>query len=286
MAAIIIPRKHLSQPHGRVEIDPQWLTPDALIYCRSAGEFPNATTGFVQQHPSTEPRFLPEGVRLVADQGGANDDRFAFLGTFETARVAPLTSVLVASSHVSPYERTDVTDRMGHSIGFIDNNLRIGYRGGNGYDFFFKNADGVTYDIAAQSNNTFVFVVSTDPVNKQISVAASKNGVRVPLENLSGTANYIGKGSLSSETTNPFIGSSTYTNYYNFNGLLRMWDMDYTFIDQAKADEIAANPWQLFRADPIRIYSLPTGASSLSINSILASNITQTGARITLGLTR
>ena len=44
------------------------------------------------------------------------------------------------------------------------------------------------------------------------------------------------------------------------------------------------NPWQLFRADPARIYSLPTGA--ISINSITASNITQTGARITLGLTR
>lgn len=48
--------------------------------------------------------------------------------------------------------------------------------------------------------------------------------------------------------------------------------------------ELAENPWQLFRADPIRIYSLPTGA--ISINSITASNITQTGARITLGLTR
>ena len=53
------------------------------------------------------------------------------------------------------------------------------------------------------------------------------------------------------------------------------------------ADELVAlyeSPWQLFRADPIRIYSLPTGA--ISINSIAASNITQTGARITLGLTR
>ena len=48
--------------------------------------------------------------------------------------------------------------------------------------------------------------------------------------------------------------------------------------------EVERNPWQLFRADPIRIYSLPTGA--ISINSITASNITQTGARITLGLTR
>ena len=48
--------------------------------------------------------------------------------------------------------------------------------------------------------------------------------------------------------------------------------------------EVERNPWQLFRADPIRIYSLPTGA--ISINSIIASSITQAGARITLGLTR
>ena len=50
------------------------------------------------------------------------------------------------------------------------------------------------------------------------------------------------------------------------------------------ADELVDNPWQLFRADPIRIYSLPSGA--ISINSLLASNITQTGARITLELSR
>ena len=49
-------------------------------------------------------------------------------------------------------------------------------------------------------------------------------------------------------------------------------------------DVLLQNPWQIFRADPIRIYSLPTGA--ISINSIAASNITQTGATITLGLTR
>ena len=50
------------------------------------------------------------------------------------------------------------------------------------------------------------------------------------------------------------------------------------------ADELVDNPWQLFRADPVRIYSFPTGA--ITINSITASNITQMGARITLGLTR
>ena len=57
-------------------------------------------------------------------------------------------------------------------------------------------------------------------------------------------------------------------------------------LDSEELIEYSQNPWQLFRADPIRIYNLPTGAISLSINSITASNITQTGARITLGLTR
>lgn len=55
-------------------------------------------------------------------------------------------------------------------------------------------------------------------------------------------------------------------------------------LDSEELIEYSKNTWQLFRADPIRIYSLPSGA--ITLNSITASNITQTGARITLGLTR
>ena len=51
------------------------------------------------------------------------------------------------------------------------------------------------------------------------------------------------------------------------------------------AQDLQRNPFQILESDPIRIYSIPT-STGLSINSILASNITQTGARITLGLTR
>ena len=57
-------------------------------------------------------------------------------------------------------------------------------------------------------------------------------------------------------------------------------------ISREEYRELYSNPWQLFRADPIRIYSFPSGPISVAINSITASNITQTGARITLGLTR
>lgn len=51
------------------------------------------------------------------------------------------------------------------------------------------------------------------------------------------------------------------------------------------AQDLQRNPFQILESDPIRIYSIPT-STGLSINSISASNITQTGATITLGLTR
>lgn len=48
--------------------------------------------------------------------------------------------------------------------------------------------------------------------------------------------------------------------------------------------DVSANPWQLFRADPVRFYSLPSGP--ITINSLTVSNITSSGARFTVGLTR
>ena len=47
--------------------------------------------------------------------------------------------------------------------------------------------------------------------------------------------------------------------------------------------EVERNPWQLFRADPVRIYSLPTGPVVPSWSSLTAGNITQAGATLTLG---
>lgn len=69
-----------------------------------------------------------------------------------------------------------------------------------------------------------------------------------------------------------------------FRGLLYSAGVIDGVMSPDAAGDFSANPWQLFRADPVRIYSFPTGA--ISINSITASNIAQTGATITLGLTR
>jgi len=81
----------------------------------------------------------------------------------------------------------------------------------------------------------------------------------------------------------PLFGHPATSGAMDFLSLAYRWGRvlaDSEIFDLEKA------PWQLFRADPIRIYNLPSGPISLAINSITASNITQTGARITLGLTR
>jgi hypothetical protein len=61
------------------------------------------------------------------------------------------------------------------------------------------------------------------------------------------------------------------------------------FVDGVVSDdeyaELYASPWQIFKADPIRFYSLASGGIP-TLTALTASNITQTGVRATLTLTR
>lgn len=50
-----------------------------------------------------------------------------------------------------------------------------------------------------------------------------------------------------------------------------------------EAAELCANPWQLFKADPVRIYSLPSGP--ITLGTPIISNITASGFRVSVGLT-
>lgn len=56
-------------------------------------------------------------------------------------------------------------------------------------------------------------------------------------------------------------------------------------LSEAEAMELIANPWQLFRADPIRFYSLPSGPIIPTLSGLTTSNITSSGARHSLTLT-
>lgn len=79
-------------------------------------------------------------------------------------------------------------------------------------------------------------------------------------------------------------GINTYTGWYS---AANTHILDAAWSRALSADELAAvgeNPWQMFRADPVRFYSLPSGP--ITLNSLSVSNITSSGARFTVGLTR
>lgn len=68
------------------------------------------------------------------------------------------------------------------------------------------------------------------------------------------------------------------------------WDVDFEWlamwsralsVDEVRA--LASSPYEIYKDEPVRIYSLPSGPISISWSSLTASNITQTGARLTLG---
>ncbi len=113
---------------------------------------------------------------------------------------------------------------------------------------------------------------------------ASLDGLTVIVDGVAGTTKFGAQAARVAHADTLHLGNNASS--FPWNGYI---ESVFIWIRPVPTDERAAlreNPWQLFRADPVRIYSLPTGAISLTINSITASNITQTGARVTLGLTR
>lgn len=71
----------------------------------------------------------------------------------------------------------------------------------------------------------------------------------------------------------------------SFRGLLYSAGVLNGVMDDDAAEDFSANPWQLFRADPIRIYSFPSGPIIPTLSGLTTTNITQSGARHSLTLT-
>lgn len=57
------------------------------------------------------------------------------------------------------------------------------------------------------------------------------------------------------------------------------------WVNEEEAADITDNPWQLFRADPVRIYSFPSGPIIPTLSGLTTSHITSSGARHSLTLT-
>ncbi|MDI3489568.1 MAG: hypothetical protein PWP11_845 [Thauera sp.] len=83
-------------------------------------------------------------------------------------------------------------------------------------------------------------------------------------------------------STGPFFGQSAASGAMDFLSIAYRWGRvlaDSEIFDLEKA------PWQLFRADPVRIYSFPSGPIIPTLSGLTTTNITQSGARHSLTLT-
>jgi len=219
------------------------------------------------QHTSTESRWKPYGLRLIADNGGSNDDKpISAVLPWGSAAASQMTSVVIFTRYVQTHIRNSIfgspvnpgNNGTGHTLSVSDTGmLRIGYNDGNGYLVEFNSATN-EWLASAFVGVPIVGVISTDPVGRKISRAMSIGGK--PYKNISstfsGSLSYIGGGGYTNGRVK--IGNDDYPNYYGFNGVVNGIVLFNRFVPQAEADWLVENPGALWRNEHRRIYSLGT----------------------------
>lgn len=273
MTGISIPRKHYTQPQGRVKIAPEWAG-------RSIASCLSPMSGVMYDAVSGRVFVTPPAVSSVASQIGVVNrysGKVSPLGWTPMNASSGVDLTLIALANPTNVRASLVSQRSGLNANQIEIRLASDAVGK-------ELADSVAFR-ASSDSGAIQFATSDVTLDGSWHLFAGvcESGVqRVYADGAAGApVTRTSPASPSNTFTLAGLPDSTAIQYSRDIGLVAV------FQSALSADEIAElsiNPWQLFRADPIRIYSLPTGA--ISINSITASNITQTGARITLGLTR
>lgn len=139
------------------------------------------------------------------------------------------------------------------------------------YDSMFR---ARAHAINAVDGNRHVFVATRSAPG---AIALYRDGVALSLaasSAVAGTAVGIG---------GAWVGGAAANNRGHAGPIALCAALNFDLSD-AQAREISYAPWQLFRADPIRTYSLPSGP--ITLTSLTMSAFTSSGARATLGITR
>ena len=257
MTAIIIPRRHYTQPQGRVAPLERW------DFLQAGGVGQSGYTGVTSQVPG-----------ISYGRAGAG----ILTSTSAAAKFPPvMTGEYFGCICVCVIQKTGPFVTYSH---FLDTKAEV-----SGVKGMYEFAGTARFEFNCTAGRALVSGPADWQALNVIACAYNDaNGASLYVNGvLQGTTSPRGR--ILQQGSAVWLGTEMQSSVTPaFNGLHYLSAIRFDRWDEAYAQELSANPWQLFRADPIRIYSLPTGA--ISINSITASNITQTGARITLGLTR
>lgn len=237
---------------------------------------------FIRQNSSTLGRLTRDGLRLVADHAGSNDDRLATSQVIDSPRAADFTTVMRFRPLNGGSDRMDIS-MSGHQIQFQNaSTLNVGYQGLNGA-YFIHQFPG--FSSAERLDKKFVFVVSTNLAERRLVVSVYVNGEKLTKTADWGTATSIGSGGSTLPLQfAPTLSSREFANYYHPAGYVELWgNFSGVFIEQDEADAIAANPWQIF--EPKRIWVPVSGSvliPTLSLAQVVALTATQGTPRVTL----
>lgn len=270
MPEILIPRRHLRQPRGRVALDYGNPLVSGIVHA--------ATPGYTRELSS-----VGTASQVVVKPAGALRADMA-----------------IQVDGVTPgYWRGDVTGRIAASMTFfaVASRSRLNVSGQALISVGQGDQRHLLYDAL---NKSAMFSGSGGSFGQAITGVESMPAADVPFSMLGRVLDNTRRdvwlnGVFQSEDFSPVAVSGVNTAaigaYWNDSAPTMYWSGSIWMaviwgraIVNEEALALSENPYQIFRADPIRIYSFP--ASGLTLNSLTMSNITSSGARATLGITR
>ena len=262
MPVIIIPRKRRIGV-GRIKVAPEWESQNLVsCFAVSNGAFLDVSSRDIRPVSGTAPSVAPSSRGLAAKFSGSQS--------------------MLLSDYLPPYPRTRVALCTPATSAAV-----IALSGCNG------GSTGMEFRLNAGRISLVIAGIQEVLLDTRVLTAGQTYCLGGLMRSGRNEAWIDGRLSASNAVTHSPINSALAVFLGERGNGAERWqgDMQFhaDFAGELSREQLAAltgDPRQLFTDDPIRIYSFPSVVSAPSINSITASNITQTGARITLGLTR
>lgn len=272
MPAIVIPRKHYTQPQGRVDLSPEFNADYAYAPWMGASAVLGSDGPLFAQASMSAPLVSRGGIGTTyvspsAATAGPTIDRYPFA-------LAAAIEILPASGNVYAEAalgigRTDVSSPavIGVTSSFTGD-ARPCFRAGN---------QVISSSTSVHARISHIVAVAESATSRALYV----NGTRVGDSAAESVLFQAGAPYIALHAVREYNYAAWNTTTSALRVLGGAWFK--RVLSRSEAESLSANLWQLFRADPIRTYSFPTGPISISWSSLTASNITQTGARLTIG---
>ena len=266
MAAIILPRRHYTQPQGRVEVAPNWRNGFIAAFGPQSHLVTQSSTTFLAAGR--------DGVMLSASpssNGAQVANRRIVAGLEYSTSLAILSLPAVENTaHGQAIYCERSNDQQIYKLTLAPSGDEISYVVRNASNTLHNNVTKV--HVPANRRRLFVAAFVTDGGSNRRVFAAGDSATNTNLLAINFTAcNDV-------RLCGDAIDSSSYLR----SGLLHVVLFNRALSDEELRD-IDGSPWQLFRAEPVRIYSLPPVIPTLSSPGVI--DITATSARPQVTLT-